>query len=285
MFQYAWFIPLLFFAVRLMMVITMPLDGLLGFGDLRHFYNLAQMGLPFIDYWVEFPPVFPFISYLLYMLAGIREHAYFYMLVIILSIAQAVTIYVFIKLCGEIHQGMAAVWRIFLYTLISLGLSYGWWYFDPLAVLFTLLGIYFVVKGRDSLAGWALAAGILVKFFPLLVIPAVWRFREVKRALRITLIAIGISALMYLGLYLISPENTAASLGSQLNKGSWETVWALLDGNYNTGNFGPLHERLDAYPGVQFAGQSRANIPAHHLDGFSPGGSLALLSLPGWMSL
>ncbi len=206
MFQYAWFIPLLFFAVRLMMVITFPLDGLLGFGDLRHFYNLAQMGLPFIDYWVEFPPVFPFLSSLLYSLAGVREHTYFYMLVIILSIAQAVTIYVFIKLCGEIYQGMAAVWRIFLYTLITLGLSYGWWYFDPLAVLFTLLGIYFVVKGRDSLAGCALAAGILVKFFPLLVIPAVWRFREVKRALKITLIAIGISAFVYLGLYLISPE-------------------------------------------------------------------------------
>ena len=246
MFQYAWFIPLLFFAVRLMMVITFPLEGLLGFGDLRHFYNLAQMGLPFIDYWVEFPPVFPFLSSLLYTLAGVHEHAYFYMLVIILSIAQSATIYVFIKLCGEIYQGMAAVWRIFLYTLITLGLSYGWWYFDPLAVLFTLLGIYFVLKGRDSLAGCALAAGILVKFFPLLVIPAVWRFRGVKRALKITLIAIGISAFVYLGLYMISPDHTAASLASQLNKGSWETVWALLDGNYDTGNFGPLRERLDA---------------------------------------
>ena len=153
MFQYAWFIPLLFFAVRLMMVITMPLDGLLGFGDLRHFYNLAQMGLPFIDYWVEFPPVFPFLSSLLYTLAGIREHAYFYMLVIILSIAQAVTIYVFIKLCGEIHQGMAAVWRIFLYTLITLGLSYGWWYFDPLAVLFHIVGDLFRRK-RSRFPGW-----------------------------------------------------------------------------------------------------------------------------------
>ena len=278
MFKHAWFIPLLFIAVRLMMVITFPMDGLLGFGDLRHFYNLAQMGLPFIDYWVEFPPVFPFLSSLLYSLAGVREHTYFYMLVIILSIAQAVTIYVFIKLCGEIYQGMAAVWRIFLYTLITLGLSYGWWYFDPLAVLFTLLGIYFVVKGRDSLAGFALAAGILIKFFPLLVIPAVWRFREVKRALRITLIAIGISAFVYLGLYLTSPENTAASLGSQLNKGSWETVWALLDGNYNTGNFGPLLERLDANQAFILQGNAATNIAAHHLDRFSRGRSLALLS-------
>jgi hypothetical protein len=228
-----------------MMIITFPLDGIYGLGDIQHFYNLAQMGWPFLDYWVEFPPIFPFLSSLLYQLAGIREHIYVYSLVIILSVVQAVTIYVFIKLCELIYQGMAAVWRIFLYTLITLGLAYGWWYFDPIAVLFTLLGIYFVITGRDTLAGCALAAGILVKFFPLLVIPALWRFRPVKRAFKITLIAIGLAASVYIGLYIISPGNTAASLGSQLNKGSWETVWALIDGNYNTGNFGPLKERLD----------------------------------------
>jgi hypothetical protein len=34
-------------------------------------------------------------------------------------------------------------------------------------------------------------------------------------------------------------------LRSQAAKGSWETVWALLDGNLHTGNFGPEAERLD----------------------------------------
>jgi hypothetical protein len=48
------------------------------------------------------------------------------------------------------------------------------------------------------------------------------------------------------GLWLISPKFTTASLLSQSSKGSWETVWALIDGNLSTGNFGDLVERLDA---------------------------------------
>jgi hypothetical protein len=38
---------------------------------------------------------------------------------------------------------------------------------------------------------------------------------------------------------------TEASILSQTSKGSWETVWALIDGNFHTGNFGPLAERYD----------------------------------------
>ena len=235
----------MFLVVRLMMVITLPLEGLYGFGDIKHFYNLAQLGWPYLDYWVEFPPIFPFLSSLLYHLAGIHEHNYVYLLVLFLSLVQAASIFVFIKLCELAHHDSAIAWRIFMYTLLTLGLAYGWWYFDPLAVLFTLLGIYYIITGRDTLAGFALAAGILVKFFPLLVIPAVWRFRSVKRAFKITSIAIGLTVLIYLALYIISPADTVASLGSQLNKGSWETIWALLDGNFNTGNFGPLMERLN----------------------------------------
>jgi hypothetical protein len=268
LFRYSWFLPLLFIAVRLMMVITFPLEGLYGLGDIKHFYNLARMGWPFLDYWVEFPPIFPLLSSLLFQLAGIREHIYIYSLVIVLSIVQAVTIFVFIKLCDGIYQGMAAIWRIFLYTLISLGLAYGWWYFDPFAVLLTLLGIYYVITGRDTLAGCALAAGILVKFFPLFAIPAIWRFRSVKRALKITLIAIGITAFVYIGLYVLSPGNTAASLGSQLNKGSWETVWALIDGNYDTGNFGPLQERLDPVFAFNLQGNPARVSPTITLIGF-----------------
>jgi hypothetical protein len=44
---------------------------------------------------------------------------------------------------------------------------------------------------------------------------------------------------------LASPDLSAASLRSQGSKGSWETIWALIDGNFNTGNFGPLVERAD----------------------------------------
>jgi hypothetical protein len=45
---------------------------------------------------------------------------------------------------------------------------------------------------------------------------------------------------------------TLPSLTAQFNKSSYQTIWALIDGNYKTGSFGPLEDRL--YP-------ERANIP------------------------
>jgi hypothetical protein len=46
-------------------------------------------------------------------------------------------------------------------------------------------------------------------------------------------------------LFVLSPEFTKASLISQGAKGSWETVWALIDGNLGTGNFSEAADRLN----------------------------------------
>ena len=57
-------------------------------------------------------------------------------------------------------------------------------------------------------------------------------------------------------LWIKSPNFTTASIQSQWSKGSWETVWALIDGNYRTGYFGPEVERLNA----GMATQTRGNL-------------------------
>jgi hypothetical protein len=56
---------------------------------------------------------------------------------------------------------------------------------------------------------------------------------------------IGLS-LLVLGPFLwLSPTFTLASLQAQVGKSSYQTVWALIDGNRTTGNFGPLRDHLD----------------------------------------
>jgi len=76
------------------------------------------------------------------------------------------------------------------------------------------------------------------------------RYQARRSALIVTLVSIGITLVIYGFVYIRAPENTAASLRSQGNKGSWETIWALVDGNFNTGNIGTLAERLD--PGASY---------------------------------
>ncbi len=89
------------------------------------------------------------------------------------------------------------------------------------------------------------AVGGLVKFTPLLILGAVWRMRQVKAALRYSLISLGLFGLVYLLLFAQNAAMTLPSLTAQFSKASYETVWALIDGNYSTGNFGTPQERLD----------------------------------------
>ena len=236
----------LFLFCRLILLVTLPLEGLRGFGDLLHFYRLAGMGLPMIDYWVEFPPVFPYLSMVLFSFAGGKEHIYDYLLVILLSLAQAGGLAALIRLARGLNIESGAVQRItWVYFGVTLVLPYGWWYFDALGVLALLLGLVWLVEQKDVRAGIALATGVLVKFFPLMVLPMIWRWSSRRRAVLVTCIIVGITAVVYAGFLIRAPEMTLASLRSQGEKGSWETVWALVDGNFSTGNFGSEEERYD----------------------------------------
>jgi hypothetical protein len=251
----------LFLFSRLILLISLPLEGLRGFGDLVHFYQLARMGWPFIDFWVEFPPVFPFISHVVYLLAGGKEHIYDYLLVIMMTIAQAVSLWVFIRLAEKIQPANEASQNAWIYFALALCLPYGWWYFDSLAVLAMLLGVLRVFEGKEAKAGIAIALGTLTKFFPALVLPMVWRGPSSKRRWIVLFIALGITLAVYGGLYTASPAQTLASMRSQGAKGSWETMWALVDGNFNTGNFGPESERYDPSTAQQLRGYP-AKLPS-----------------------
>ncbi|MCM1567010.1 MAG: glycosyltransferase 87 family protein, partial [Dehalobacter sp.] len=256
---------LLFFMLRSMFFLALPLAGLIGYGDLPHFFNLSKLGWPYFDFWSEFPPLFPFLSRLLFLASGGQEHVYDYLLVFLLTLFQAGNLALFIKLNRKLHPGEGSEWRLFYYFSILLVLSYGWWYFDPLAVFFMLSALLWILEGKDRPAGVAIGLGILTKLFPGFVLIVAWLIRPKKRALQTSLIAISLVLVVYGALYRASPEMTTASLRSQAGKGSWETAWALLDGNLNTGNFGELVERFDP----QAAGRLVGNPPV----------------LPAWLAL
>jgi Glycosyltransferase family 87 len=271
----------LFLVGRVLLLASLPLEGLMGYSDLHHFFELARLpGLPFIHYWVEFPPIFPFLAKLLFAITSGREPAFAMLAAIIFSLAQAGCVYFFAKLdqwINDIESPGLASWIL---IAVFSGLPYGWWYFDPLSLLAMLWGTWLVLKDRSLAGGALLGLGGLVKWFPLLAVIIAWRRPSTKKAILTTACALIVVVAVLGGLYLASPKMTTASLRSQLSKGSWETVWALVDGNLGTGNFGPESTRLDPSAAQQPMGNP-ARIPSWvTLAVFGAIGLVALIRMP-----
>lgn len=231
---------------RLLLLLSMPLEGLHGYGDFVHFFNMASLpGWPYFNYWTEFPPLFSLLSALLVRLAGGQQHVYDYLLFFLLTLADCGNLYLFTRLSARLWALPAGLVRSGLYVLVLSSLAYSWWYFDSLAVFFMLLGIVLLLERRELSAGLAIGAGILTKLFPGLALLLAWRRVSFRRLVLLGAAALLPVVLVWGSLWLLSPRFSLASLQSQASKGSWETVWALLDGNYMTGNFGDEVIRLD----------------------------------------
>jgi hypothetical protein len=260
--------------VRLLGLIALPIEGLQGYGDFVHFFRLANLnGWPYINYWSEFPPIFPFLSHGLALLAHGQEHVYDYLLAIILIAADTGSLIVFSHIVQHAWEKDNGETRIWIFTAILAGLPYCGWYFDSLAVFCLLLALELFYDRKEAWIALAVTVGTLIKLFPVLVLAAVWRCWPWRKALKVTGVTAMVCLCVYGALFLASPKYSAASVVSQFNKGSWETVWALVDGNYNTGNFGPEAERLDANTAYKSIGNP-AKIPA-----WLPIALLALLGL------
>lgn len=255
------FIVILFLLGRLIFLSTQPLEGLRGYGDFIHYFQLNFLGIPYLDFWSEFPPVFPFLSWIMYQLSAGQQHTYEYLLILILTLAQAGSLWIVMLLLERFYPSEATDKRVWLYFVVLLAVPYGWWYFDALVVFVMLLGLTWLLESRVARAGAAIALGVLCKLFPVMLLPLLIRRFTRKQALLAGTLALGITLVVYFTLFLQSPEMTIASIRSQGSKGSWETIWALVDGNFMTGNFGPEIERIDPAKAMQLQGNP-ARVPA-----------------------
>jgi hypothetical protein len=145
--------------------------------------------------------------------------------------------------------GLALAW---IYATLLAPVVFLWWNFEPMVAFWLLLSVWWLVKRRDGRSAMIAALGGLTKFVPLIILGAVWRWHDWRAALRYTVIALGLFALVYAPLSAATGEMGAASLVAQFSKSSYGTVWALLDGNLITGIFGGIEMRLDA---------ARATVP------------------------
>ncbi len=259
-----------------MLFLALIPDSYAGPGDLPIYQSWAALpGWPYFQSWNEFPPFFPLLNTGLYKLVAGQQFFYYLLLGLVLALAGSVSLAVFRRIAGHIWGPSQARLRTWVYLGLLLPLPYTWWYFDLLPLVFMLLGTLWLIEGHTWRSGLAIGVGMLFKWFPGLLLASAWRFQKPGWAGKATAAAAGLVVAMVVGLYLVSPQMSLASLKAQSSRSSWETVWALLDGNLGTGAFLLVDDRLD--PAI--AGLPRGNAPL-----ISPYLTLAVLGgLGAWM--
>jgi hypothetical protein len=247
---------ILFVGLRLtLLLVYQPLmvndieRGMTAGGDFNTYFSLSSLtprvGPPYSGWWSEFPPVWPLLSSGIYAMSRGSYMAFAMLAGIAMVIFDAGNLILIRKIAGKLYGENTAMSLAWVYALLPAPLVLVWWTFEPLVAFWLLLGLWWLLAKRDVPSAAAGAVGALTKFTPALLLAAAWRFRDVRTAVRYTLILLGIFVLAYVPLLAGNAAMTLPSLTAQFNKASYETVWALIDGNTRTGNFGPLEDRLD----------------------------------------
>lgn len=224
------------------------------FGDLDYYYRIARRSdlgqYPFLHFWMEYPPLFPFLLVGLYRALSVLQLAdaasFYGVCAAFLSEVDVANLVALYRLAAKCHERRAATGAGLVYAAnpITLWYSLGW--FDGLAVLFLLWGLLGVVGGRPRLAGLCAGLGALAKLFPLVVLLAGAVVLGKRAAARMALAAAATVLAVLAPLGLVRHDLLLASFASLLTREPWETVWALLAGNLGWGRVVPLDQRLDA---------------------------------------
>jgi hypothetical protein len=241
-----------FAALRLMMLVTLPAENLTLYGDYAYYYELASYSshghLPFIHYWSEYPPLFPFLSVGVYQLAdtlGGAYHTYVYAVGLLMVAVSTGNLVLILRLARRLHGDERAERLGWFYATLFVPLIYTWWSFDALAVFWLLLTLELLLAGRERWSAAAMGVGVLAKLLPGLVFLAVARIRPWRSWLTYGLIASGVVAVVVVPLLLAGGEMAIASFTFPLKRPAWQTVWALIGGNLETGLLGSAAEHLD----------------------------------------
>ncbi len=207
------------------------------------FAQWSDKGLyPFVDYWLEWPPLFSWLVVGVYRLSLLipswTDPRLWYNTLLGLSLLPfEVGNFVLVYLTGlELYDRAKALKCALIYACLFTPL-YTWsgWN-DCMSLFFLLLGLYLCLRGRAVFAGIMVGLGFWVKVIPILVVPVGLRVLDGLRrkasfvtATCVTLLAIALPFLF------ANPGFLWAFFANLLGRSSWETVWALLDGYYSYG--------------------------------------------------
>lgn len=204
--------------------------------------RLALQGLqPYLDYWVEYPPVFPWIASGLKLLSvplGGDEAAFQVLFSLMMVAFEAGILWLIHAIAVRVWDESRGLVTAAAYAALFYPIYIANRHFESIAVFFMLLGVYLVLRERRHTASLAIALGVLTKLFPAAALPALLAGQSWTARTRY----LGLAAAAVIGalvpLAVIGREFFVASIQNMLMRPGWETLWALADGYVG---FGWIH--------------------------------------------
>ena len=219
--------------------------------------RLALQGLqPYLDYWVEYPPVFPWTASGLKMLSlhvGGTEAAFQVLFSLSMVVFEAGILLLIYRIACRVWDPSRALMAALAYALLFFPLYIANRHFEPMPVFFLLLGLYAVIENRRHAAAMALSLGMLTKIFPIAGFPALLAGARWAQRARYLALSLALLAAALLPLALRGREFFVASMQNMALRPGWETVWALADGYFSFGWIHPYRQSPDTATQFNYA--------------------------------
>jgi hypothetical protein len=244
----------LFLSFRLFSLIMLQYGGIFGgSSDFDYYFALGQLSdrgnYPFLNFWSEYPPLFPWLAVGIYRLAalvgsGPPPISFFEPLLraalLPFEVGNLLLVYQLARTLRDRTWATRAAWTytaLFAPQFVWLG------WFEPLPVFTTLVALSWLLNGRPGRAGAACGLGIVAKLLPGLVAVVALRHAvgwppERKRLLtyvRFLAPCAAVTALCCAPVAAANPNVFAVSVRSWLGRPAWESGFALLNGYYGFG--------------------------------------------------
>ena len=228
-------------------------------GDFGFYRELAELTLggrwPYIDFWVEYPPLFPWILVAIYKLSLLMPGwpsitAPFHILLGLFFLAcDGANALLVRRIAGRIWDPEHADRAMLMYAAQPIAMIAGLGWFDSFPLVFLLLAVEGAMARRAWLVGLALGLGSVAKIVPLVAGPAALNaLRTPRRLLVAGLVGVSIVLIVVAPLVLSGSPFVAASLQATFERSSWENIWAFLEDYWRVGTAAPVRDRtvLDA---------------------------------------
>lgn len=211
------------------------------FSDYLYYLGSAQQidhgALPFRDFWSEYPPPFPWIGTAIYLVTRAiplweDDRLWFNTAVALLMLlCETATLLALYRIARRLYDERAALRAAWIYAGLFTPVYTMTSAFDAFPLAFMMLGLWAIIAMRPTLGGLAIGTGTAIKLFPLVMMGPAWRaWSRWHQRVIVTLAALMPLILIMGAAYRMNPVYFGTFARSLVERSSWSTAWALLDG-------------------------------------------------------